>query len=157
MRARIAALLVPFLLATPALATDWPSFQAGLKTGRSNAPEAAALPGDVKITPPGKSVPPALAKFSGSWSGWMCRNRVCDVKIAVEKVDASGATFVYAFSDQKLGTYATRIKGQVNGDEISGPDKVKGGTVTIRLRPDGAMDVLRTNPPHWASGILARN
>ena len=148
----VAALLAA---AVPAAAAEWPAFQAGLKAGKSNSPVTAGLPGDVKIVKPGKDVPKEIAGLSGKWSGWMCDKRACDVKIAGESVSASSVTFVYSFADAKTPPAPSRLTGKVSGGEVAA--KTSGGAVvTIRLRPDGKMDVLWQKGKRWASGILAK-
>ncbi|ODN71574.1 hypothetical protein [Methylobrevis pamukkalensis] len=108
----------------------------------------------MKIAKPAKDVPAALAKLSGKWSGWMCDKKACDVKVAVESVSASSVTFVYAFADAKTAPTASRLTGKVSGGEVVA--KAGGSTITIRLRPDGKMDILWQKGRRWASGILAK-
>jgi hypothetical protein len=65
------------------------------------------LPADMKIVPPGKDVPPAIAAFSGKWTGeWGAGpgpRAIFTTKhvLVVEELTATGATIIYAY-----GTYS---------------------------------------------------
>lgn len=136
---------------------EWPSFQPNLKPGETMSPNAATLPADVEVAPPGADVPADLAKLSGTWTGWMCRDRACSTRLAVERLTATGGTIVYAFANQRQQNAVSRIEATWADGELSGR-LADGPTVTYRLRPDGHLDVLWfSSLDQWASGLLVRD
>jgi hypothetical protein len=89
--------------------TSWPDFMPTLAPGKSSSPVAAYLPANTEITPPGAELPAAKAAWSGKWSGWACRDFVCDTKLAVEKVTTDGATIIYSFASGRAKPFMTRV------------------------------------------------
>jgi len=156
--ARFLNLLVfAIVLALPArdsAAQRWPEFQSSLQPAQSSSPVVSSLLPDIAVTPPGAEVPAAKASLSGKWSGWASRNRVVDLKLAVETVTATGATIVYAIASEQIKPLATRIAATFNGDELVG--RLAGGEqIIFRLRPDGHLDFLHwVAANRWMSGIL---
>jgi hypothetical protein len=145
------------LTAAPALATDWPGFQSGLKPGRSSSDEIAKLPNDVNISKPGNDVPSAISGLSGIWDGWMCKNAAGSVSVAVENLKPAGGTMVYAFASTKFGQKPSSKRFDVkliNGNELQG--NWDNATITIRQRPDGNMDIRWDLDANWCTGILAK-
>ena len=138
--------------------TNWPGFQASLKPGLSTSPKKASLPTDVSITAPGPAVSKDKAAFSGIWHGWMCRNRVCDTKLAVEKITPLGATIVYAFASKRVNPYKTRLKAQWVSGELAGFLPRGRAHIAYAMRSDGNLNVMwrSADGSSWASGILTR-
>jgi hypothetical protein len=89
--------------------TNWPDFMGTLKPGASVGP-AAGLLADTTITPPDPEVPFERARWSGKWTGWACEGKVCDTKLAVEKVTAEGATIVYAVASNRVKPFSYRFE-----------------------------------------------
>jgi hypothetical protein len=138
--------------------TPWPSFQPTLQEGRSTSANLATLPDRVRITPPAQGVPPVLRQAVGRWEGWIGQNAAFSVALAVEEVTADGGVGTYAFASntQASRSWDWRFR-LVNGNELSGV--VTGGVarITVRPRPDGAMDILWQAPPDsWSAGVLSR-
>lgn len=136
--------------------TPWAGFQKGLKPGESSSPVKAPLPDDVVISAPSGDVAPERRTYSGIWHGWMCRDAICDAKLAVESVSNEGATIVYAFGSEKKGAASERLVAEFVDDELRGRFK-SGSLVTYRLRPDGNLDVMwRNQTGDWGAGILTK-
>ncbi len=131
-----------------------PSLRAGHPT-RSTSPASAFLPADLQITPPAADLPAAKAAWSGIWSGWACRERACDTKLAVEKITAEGATIVYSFASRTVPPFVERTSARFVGHTLQAG--LSGGArIMYRVRPDGALDFLWTNDQDWSTGILSR-
>ncbi len=123
---------------------------------KSTSPVAAFLPADLQITPPAANLPAANAAWSGIWSGWACRKRSCDTKLAVEQVTAEGATIVYSFASQTVPPHVERTNARFVGHTLQAG--LSGGArIMYRMRPDGALDFLWTNDQDWSTGILSRD
>lgn len=136
--------------------TPWPSFQAGLTPGPTTSPHEAKLPADVKVQKPSADVPAELSVLSGTWTGWMCRNRSCSTKLAVETLSGDGGTIVYAFAAKNEPGYVQRVTANFEDGEFhaSLPD---GARLAYRLRDDGNLDVLWSSGENWASGLLTED
>jgi dienelactone hydrolase len=136
--------------------TAWPPTIAALQRGISESPVAAVLPAGITITPPAADLPADRARFSGFWHGWACNGQACDVRIAVERITAEGATVSYA------GTSATQVvhdraEGRFAGEELHVPLKT-GSRATLRLRTDGDMEfaLWRANGELASMGVLSQ-
>lgn len=141
---------------TTASLAPWPPYQAELLPHRSKSPNAAALPGDVKIVTPTAAVPAELAAFSGRWDGWMCRDWACSTKLAVEELHAKGGTIVYAFANEMRGNYHERMPAVFQNGELTA-QSVRNFTVAYSVRPDGNLDAIYFGGGgEWASGVLTR-
>lgn len=136
--------------------TSWPDFMPTLEPGKSNSPVAAYLPANTEITPPVAGLPPSKAAWSGKWSGWACADRVCDTKLAVEKVATDGAAIIYSFASQQVKPFVTRVQAKFVGDELQA-DIGGGARITYRMRSDGNIDFLWTRGQGWAAGILSKD
>ena len=135
--------------------TPWKAWQADLKPGTSTSAIKATLPDNVQIVAPSADVPKELSAFSGIWHGWMCRDRVCDTKLAVEKLRPNGGTIVYAFGSEQLGTFRERMPATFANSELKATTSY-GTSVTYRMRPDGNLDMYWQSEGSWMSGILSK-
>lgn len=136
--------------------TNWPDFMPTLVPGKSSSPVAAYLPANTEIVPPAANLPPTKAAWSGKWSGWACADRVCDTKLAVEKVTNDGASIVYSFASQSVRPFATRAQAKFVGNELQA-DIGGGANIAYLMRPDGNIDFLWTRGQAWAAGILSKD
>ncbi|MCP5371080.1 MAG: hypothetical protein H6907_05040 [Hyphomicrobiales bacterium] len=136
--------------------TPWPDFQSKLPAN-CQAMVQAPLPGDIRIVPPGPEVPPELARFSGIWTGWMCRDCACDTRLAVESVAGGGAKIVHTFNSKRLKSpNVERVDASFDNGELHATLS-SGAQVFYRLRSDDVMDALwYKNSKAWAAGVLAR-
>lgn len=113
--------------------TNWPSYISQLEHDISESTVAAVLPADTAIQTPASDVANSKARFSGLWSGWGCQARICDVKLAVEKITETGATVVYAGASDS-GQLNERVQAVFSGDELQA--LLSTGTVlSFRFRP----------------------
>jgi hypothetical protein len=154
-----AALMAVLVIAadTALAGPRWPSNQAQLTPGASYSPVASALPGDVRIDPPPAGANPALAVFSGIWSGSLCKGRGVDMKFAVEQITANGAQAVYASAAKSFGKFSERLMMRLDDGELQGALR-RGARLAARLRPDGTLDFMwRWNSRRWCSGVLVRD
>lgn len=118
----------------------WPPEMSHLRAGPAESSVAAELPPDVALQPPD----PALqdrrtASWAGIWRGWACRAAQCDVKLAIERLSAEGATVVYAGANttQRI---TERGEARFINNELHMPLR-NGATLLLRLREDGDMDL----------------
>ncbi len=77
------------------------------------------LPADVQIIAPGTDRPRSRVRWSGLWRGWACAAQACDVKVAVERVDADGATVAYDFKRGQNGHFVAS-RPDLWGAEVDG-------------------------------------
>lgn len=136
--------------------TAWPDYIHALNPGVSDSPVLATLPADVLIVPPSASLRAARAAWSGNWQGWACAGQVCDVKVAVERVDEGGATLVYAGASA-TGSVVHRGEAGFVADELHMPLPT-GGKLVLRLRPAGDMEMTIWRPETQlrSAGVLAQ-
>ncbi|WP_028795342.1 hypothetical protein [Thalassobaculum salexigens] len=131
---------------------SWPSFQSGLRLGPSSSPVKAELP-PVKLTPAAPTITPAHAAYGGIWEGWMCRDRVVDLKIAVTEVTDAGATVSYASGSTSFGSFEhPPITARFSGDVLRGTFR-NGVDLILGMRSDGNMNV-KYDAENWCTGIL---
>ena len=146
------------LFVWPAVAqaqTFWPSFISGQFPGSSASPVAAVLPADVAVTAPAQDVPADKARWSGQWSGWACRDAVCDTKLVVELVTAEGATIVYAFASERVKPFSTRLHAKFVEDEMRA--ELRGGArIAYRMRASGDLEFVWQKGGEWAAGVLSK-
>jgi dienelactone hydrolase len=153
-------LLVVATLVFAALAcraqTGWPGYIHSLKPDLSESPVPAVLPADVAIAPPSADVPPERARWSGRWQGWACPGQVCDIKIAVEKIEGDAATVAYAGASAS-GLVVHRGQAQFTGDELH-LRLHTGAKLALRLRADGDMEMSLWRPDTElrSAGVLAQ-
>ena len=142
--------------------TPWPESQPGFRMGPTTSQQIAVLPDGVKVTPPGPDVPTELAAFSGTWTGWACRNRSCSTRIAVEKLTSKGGTIVFAVGrlwrpDGQHTGYARRAQAIYEDGELRAQLN-DGLNLAFRMRSDGNLDVIWYDAPrNWASGLLSKD
>jgi dienelactone hydrolase len=136
--------------------TQWPDYIHTLKPDWSESPVAAVLPAGVVIAAPGSEVPAARARFSGNWQGWACPSQSCDVRVAVERLHADGATVAYAGADA-TGRLAHRGEAQFVAEELH-LRLHTGARLVLRLRADGDMEMTlwRADAKLMASGVLTQ-
>lgn len=91
------------------------------------------------VEPPASDVPADKAKWSGKWIGWACNSRVCDTKLAVEKITVEGASIIYAFASERVKPSIGRVNAQFLGDELRAefPNGLK---IAYRMRPEGDLE-----------------
>ncbi len=106
----------------------WPASQEGLGLDADGfdswADAHAAFSGPVKVTPPAAGTPKALKEYSGIWSGWMCRARSTDLKVAFTKIGPKSATATVAWAETETARGSATLPLTLSGDEFrsSGPD-----------------------------------
>jgi len=136
--------------------TQWPNFMPNLAAGLSTSPVAAVIPSDATVVPPTPDVSPDKARWSGKWSGWVCRNQVCDTKLVVEKVTAEGATIIYAFASARQNPFNARLEATFVGDELRATLR-NGASLAYRMREDGNIEFMWWRSENdWAVGILSK-
>ena len=112
----------------------------------------AELP-PVKLAPAAPSIAPAHAAYGGVWEGWMCRDRVVDLKIAVTDVTDTGATVAYASGSKSFGSFEhPPITARFSGDVLRGTFG-NGVDLILGMRSDGNMNV-KYDAENWCTGIL---
>jgi hypothetical protein len=155
--AAMAATALAAALASTALAqTAWPGWDPPLQPGRSRSPVPAALPADVQVVAPAPGLAADRARWSGSWTGWACADAACATSLAVERVSAEGASFVYVFGSASIKPNPQRVEGRFVGDELHGT-LASGSRVAYRFRPDGAIEFLfQPRSGGQVGGVLAR-
>jgi len=138
--------------------TAWPPYMPYSFPGQSTSPVAAVLPEGIKIEPPAKNVPADKARWSGSWKGWACEDRVCDTRLVVETVDANRASIVYAFASATMKPLTQRVEGTFVGDELQGTT-YGGNRIVYRFRSSGEIEFLWFRPGYAArtGGILTKD
>lgn len=135
--------------------TPWPNFMPNLDAGLSTSPVAAVIPAGVTVVPPTPDVSPDKARWSGKWSGWACRNQVCDTKLVVEKVTAEGATIIYAFASARQNPFNERLEATFVGDELRATFR-NGVSLTYRMRKEGNIEFLWRSENELVVGILSK-
>jgi len=159
MSLRICSAAFATLLLCPGLAlaqTNWPDFMPKLKPGLSQSPVAAVVPPSAVVEPPTPDVPPDKARWFGKWSGWACKDKVCDTKLVVEKVTAVGATIIYAFASSNGKPFTARVEGQFIGDELQATLR-NGAKLAYRMRKEGDLEFLWRREAQWTAGILSKD
>ena len=104
------------------------------------------LPDDIRIKPPGETIAPDKAAFSGAWAGaWtgVPMNHV----LVVEEIDLDRAQVIYAFganpfTPDRKGLYRRLPALFVDGGlQVTEPKDLGGFTTTYRLNPNGSLTV----------------
>jgi hypothetical protein len=132
--------------------TIWPSFQQSLTAGPSNSPIKAKLP-EIAMGPVAQNTRPELAAFGGIWEGWMCRNRVTDVKIAIHDVSNGEATLTYASGNPSYNNYYSTAAARFDGRTLRG-SLSNGAEIILAMRADGNMNIKYQQPENWCTGVL---
>ncbi|WP_260295231.1 hypothetical protein [Sedimenticola hydrogenitrophicus] len=135
----------------------WPDFQQGLIPGPSNSPVKAKMP-SVSLTPIANKMTSERAAFGGVWEGWMCRNKVVDVKVAVRELTNEGAMVDYASGAQSFGSFNITLSAQFSGDVLRGtlPSASGRPDLILGMRSDGHMNVKWDNGTNWCTGVMER-
>jgi hypothetical protein len=120
------------------------SVATGVPPESVNALFATPRPQVVKISPPGKNVPKSQAALSGMWAGTWSQGY--GAGLIVEYINSAGFTVIYSW-----GTSEWFNKGwaRTSGRFVDGKlhVKVRGATVTYRMRTDGMLDA------EWSNGF----
>ncbi|MDI6771184.1 MAG: hypothetical protein QME77_01170 [bacterium] len=100
----------------------WAACERAVRARPSAAASGVPLPTDVRVVPPGPTVPPDLAAFSGRWVGvW---DGVLDHVFIIEEITPPGARFVYAWGTAPQWDIRrpgwVRASGQFVGAELQG-------------------------------------
>lgn len=144
----------------------WPGSQDGLGLDADGfdswADAHAVLPANVKVTPPAAGTPGQLKDYPGIWSGWMCKARSTDLKVAFTKLGPKSATATVAWAETDSARGSATMPLALVGDELrsSGPDVL----YKFHLRPFDdvraglpVMDVMRVQSDgSWCNGILRK-
>lgn len=144
-----AALLMTLASQFIAAQTNWPGYITQLELDTSESPVAAILPPDLIVQAPDASIASEKARFSGVWAGWGCQSRVCDIKLAVEKITVDGATVVYVGASDS-STVSERVTAVFSGNELKAT--LPTGTVLsfrFRANDSGVMEFVGNN-----SGVI---
>lgn len=144
-----------FLCATVCAQTAWPKFMPSLDPGLSTSPVPVVLPQDITIEPPLTDAPADKARWSGRWRGWACQDHTCDTRLVVEKVDADGATILYAFASANQKPFIIRVEAKFVGEELQGT-LGNGGKLHYRFRKSGDIEFFYQRDAGWSAGILSR-
>lgn len=136
--------------------TDWPGFQNSLKPLPSKSSNKAELSADISIMKPASNVPDEYKKYSGLWNGWACRKQACDVKVAVEKLEAKSGSGVIAIADSQSGNHVWKVSfSYSDGELVAGLSN--GDTVVIAMRSDGNLNIKKTKSNgSWIVGLLSK-
>jgi hypothetical protein len=109
----------------------------------------ASLPPDVNLVVPDDSVPAAMAKYSGRWSGtWTGGGDRLNHVLIVEKISPEGFVAIYAWGDSlgqngNLKAGWRRINGTVDNGKLTA--KLGQASVSYVLNPDGTINGTYTN------------
>ncbi|WP_458764887.1 alpha/beta hydrolase family protein [Cupriavidus basilensis] len=136
--------------------TAWPEYIREFSPAPSESEVASELPPSVAALPPDASLPPALSRWSGTWNGWSCRDALCDSRVAIYNLTASGAVVDYAAASASQ-TINDNVEARFVGDELQMRLRT-GATLSLRLRPDGDMEMSLSKPDGQplSLGILSR-
>lgn len=113
--------------------TVWPGYMPALEPERSESPVAAVWPGDVAVQASDADLPADKSRWSGLWSGWACQGRLCDIKLAVERITAEGASVVYARGSELAGQPSERVDMLFQNGELHGTVR-SGLQLLLRMR-----------------------
>src|SRR5438552_1648375 len=93
MERQLPSLILFIVYAQSALAqtTNWPTQMDGYTPGPSVSQAEAVLPTNLVVTRPADDLAAEKARWSGTWIGAGCRDRLCDAKVVFENVHADGA------------------------------------------------------------------
>ena len=144
------------VVSNPQPKTEWPAFQAGLRSAKSRSSVRAIFPDDMEVIAPSGDTPANQASFSGVWEGWMCAKRTADTKLAVEKIADGNATVVYVHASDRSGrSRNVRIEASFIDGELVGT-LPSGAILTYALREDGNLNVQYAAGPGRCTGILSK-
>ncbi len=144
----------------------WPATQANLGLEADGfdswASAKAVLPPHLVVAPPAAKTPAGIKEYSGLWSGWMCRNRDTDLKVAFTKVAAKQATATIAWAGGGAAPGHLTQRLALVGDEFrfdTGEVSYKFHLRTFDERVGvETMDVLTIRGDGtWCSGVLRKD
>jgi hypothetical protein len=136
--------------------TPWPDFMSKLEPGLSTSPVIVVLPPDIVVQAPAADLPPDKARWSGKWRGWACRDQTCDTRLIVEKVNASGASIIYAFASADLKPSILRAEAKFVGEELQATFR-SGAKIAYRFRKDsGDIEYYYQRDSGWVAGVLSK-
>jgi hypothetical protein len=116
----------------------------------------AEISDDLRLAP-AHTKDPAKAAYGGVWEGWMCRDKVTDIKLAVDSVTDNGATILYAAGSSSFGTYNETLNGRFsNTAELLEAQFGRGDKLYAGMRPDGNLNIKWALGDRWCTGVLAR-
>lgn len=144
----------------------WPATQPGLGLESDGfdswASAAAVLPPKLVVTPPAAGTPADIKRYSGIWSGWMCKARATDLKVAFTKVGPkrAAAAIAWAGADSPPGHMTAPLSRVGDEFRFDGPDvlyKFHLRTFDERVGVE-TMDVMRVAATGAAcSGVLRKD
>ncbi|MBV8156050.1 MAG: hypothetical protein JO278_00240 [Dyella sp.] len=144
------------ITSTASAQTAWPEYMREFSPAPSESEVAAELPPSVSTLSPDTSLAPELSRWSGTWNGWSCRDALCDVRIAIHRLTATGAVVDYAAvsASQKVNETA---EARFAGDELQ-MRLSTGAKLWLRFRPDGDMEMSLWRPDDQllSLGVLSR-
>lgn len=147
------------MVATASLAamgqTKWPEFMPTLQPGLSLSPARVELPTGLSAQSADPGLAPGRAAWLGAWRGWACLNKICDIKMFVERVSNDGATLHYAFASARANPSIVKVDGKFVDDELR-VQLAGGATVAYRMRESGEAEYLWRSGDQWAAGILSK-
>lgn len=152
-----AVLLLCGPVATASGETAWPAGMSGFTRGLSESDVPAVLPEPVRIEAPGSDVSRERRAFSGIWHGWACRVALCDIKVAIERIEGDQATVAYAGAARGQGLTTDRVQGRFVGPELHAVLKT-GSRLVLRPRGDGDLDMglWRDGAQPFSVGVLTQ-
>ena len=136
---------------------QWPDFQPRLNPGPSNSPVKAPPP-TLPLSQAASGTSAERADYGGLWEGWMCRNKVRDVVVAIARVTNEGAEVEFSTGHKRWGKLSNTLsmKFDETGDVLCGtfPDET---ALMLGMRGDGHLNVMWARPGSWwCSGIMER-
>jgi pimeloyl-ACP methyl ester carboxylesterase len=136
--------------------TPWPDYIGSLRPEVSSSAVTAEWPADLAVVPPDAPLPAERRRWSGRWQGWACAGMACDVKVAVERVDAERAIVFYAGAS---ASSAVTHRGEADfvDDELHMRVHT-GAKLVLRLRADGDMElsIWRPDTQLLSAGVLTQ-
>ena len=136
---------------------EWPEFQPRLDASPSNSQVTAVQP-TLPLSPAPTGTAAERAEYGGLWKGWMCRNKACDVAVAVARVTNDGAEVEFSSGDGRYGRFSNTLSMKFEeGGEVLCGEFPSGQALMLGLRGDGQMNVMWAHPGKWwRSGIMQR-
>jgi hypothetical protein len=120
--------------------TPWPDYISKMEPGVSQSP-VSVMVWSTNNERPAADVPASKARWSGKWAGYVCMHQLCETKLIVEKVTATGATILYGIASQKTKPYTARLNAIFVGDELQATLR-SGAKLAYRMRPEGDVEFL---------------
>lgn len=125
-----------------------------------NGPQNVPLPRSLRVVPPGPSVPPAHAAFTGKWLGTWAGPKASGAHIlVVEEITptadgSSRVVAVWAYNSSSAGRVWERITGILDTDLQF---KFEGGSYTYKMLADGVLETIwRAAPGEEIYAVMRR-